>query len=50
LPNGVVALSVGEPEARLETSVVCRANDPSPTLAAFVEVARGVFDIESVLS
>jgi hypothetical protein len=30
--------------SRLETNVVWRTDDSSPTLAAFLEVARGVFD------
>jgi hypothetical protein len=33
----------------LETSLVSRTGDPSPTLAAFIDVGRRLFDIESVL-
>jgi DNA-binding transcriptional LysR family regulator len=50
LPDGVSAIPLSEPRARLETSLVSRVDDPSPTLAAFMEVARSVFDTESVLS
>jgi LysR family transcriptional regulator, benzoate and cis,cis-muconate-responsive activator of ben and cat genes len=49
LPPGVVAVPVSGPQAPLETCIVCRAGDPSPTLAAFVNVARGVFDTSAVL-
>jgi DNA-binding transcriptional LysR family regulator len=48
LPDGVVAVPLGEPRARLETSLVSRTGDDSPTLAAFVEVGRRLFDTESV--
>jgi DNA-binding transcriptional LysR family regulator len=48
LPDGVVAVPLGEPRARLETSLVSRTGDDSPTLAAFIEVGRRVFDTESV--
>jgi hypothetical protein len=49
LPDGVCALPLAQPRARLETSLITRIDDPSPTLAAFVEVAQSVFDTESVL-
>jgi DNA-binding transcriptional LysR family regulator len=49
LPEGVCALPLAQPRAGLETSLITRLDDPSPTLAAFVEVAHGVFDTESVL-
>jgi DNA-binding transcriptional LysR family regulator len=42
LPRGVVAVPVSEPGELLETSVVTRAGDTSPTVAAFLEVAREV--------
>ena len=42
LPRGVVAVPVSEPGELLETSVIWRADDPSPTVAAFLEVAREV--------
>jgi DNA-binding transcriptional LysR family regulator len=48
IPDGVVAVPLGEPRARLETSLVTRTGDDSPTLAAFIEVGRRVFDTESV--
>ena len=44
LPAGVVALPLSEPREQLETDVVWRSDDSSPTLAAFLEVARSVFD------
>jgi DNA-binding transcriptional LysR family regulator len=50
LPAGVVAVPLGDPHARLETSLVWRSGNDSPTLAAFIEVARDVFDTESVLT
>jgi DNA-binding transcriptional LysR family regulator len=40
LPAGVVGIRLGEPRERLETSAVWRADNRSPTLASFVEVAR----------
>jgi DNA-binding transcriptional LysR family regulator len=49
LPDGVCALQLAQPRARLETSLITRIDDPSPTLAAFIEVAQSVFDTESVL-
>ena len=42
LPGGVVAVPLEEQEA-LETCLVWRGDEPSPTVAAFVEVARGVY-------
>jgi DNA-binding transcriptional LysR family regulator len=50
VPPGVVAVPVSGPQAPLETNLVCRAGDTSPTLAAFVEVARGVFGSAPVLT
>jgi DNA-binding transcriptional LysR family regulator len=43
LPAGVVALELDEPAGALETSIVSRSDDTSPTVTAFVEVAREVF-------
>jgi DNA-binding transcriptional LysR family regulator len=43
LPTGVVAIRLGEPRERLETSAVWRADNRSAALASFVEVARNVF-------
>jgi DNA-binding transcriptional LysR family regulator len=43
LPSGVVAVELSEPEQQLETNLVWRADDPSATMAAFLEVARSVF-------
>ena len=40
LPDGIVAVALSEPTDSLETSLVWRADDPSPAVAAFVEVAR----------
>jgi DNA-binding transcriptional LysR family regulator len=42
LPRGVVAVPVSEPSARLDTSVVWRPDDNSPTVAAFLALAREV--------
>ena len=44
LPAGVVALALSESRKLLETDVVWRTDDSAPTLAAFLEVARRVFD------
>jgi DNA-binding transcriptional LysR family regulator len=44
LPDGVAAVELSEPVDRLETSLVWRADDTSATVAAFLEVARSVFD------
>ena len=43
LPDGIVAVAISEPTDALETCLVWRADDPSPALAAFVEVARSAF-------
>jgi DNA-binding transcriptional LysR family regulator len=43
LPAGVRAVPLSEPQEHLETSLIWRTDDPSPTLAAFVEVARSLF-------
>jgi DNA-binding transcriptional LysR family regulator len=40
LPDGIVAVALSEPTDSLETSLVWRADDPSPAVVAFVEVAR----------
>ena len=40
LPDGIVAVAVSEPTDSLETCLVWRADDSSPTIAAFVGVAR----------
>jgi DNA-binding transcriptional LysR family regulator len=45
LPDGVTVVAVSEPVDRLETDLVWRADDPSATLAAFLEVARGAFEL-----
>ena len=50
LPRGVVAVSVSEPSELLETSVLTRADDTSPTVAAFLKVAREVCDPEALAS
>jgi DNA-binding transcriptional LysR family regulator len=43
LPEGVSAVPLSNPVDRLETDLVWRADDSSPTVAAFLDVARGVF-------
>jgi hypothetical protein len=43
LPQDVAAVELTEPVDRLETDLVWRADDSSATVAAFLEVARGVF-------
>ena len=43
LPDGITAVAISEPTDALETCLVWRADDPSPALAAFVEVARSAF-------
>ena len=40
LPDGIVAVAVSEPTDSLETCLVWRADDSTPTIAAFVGVAR----------
>jgi hypothetical protein len=42
LPDGIVAVAISEPTDWLETCVVWRSDDTSPTVAAFVDVARGM--------
>jgi DNA-binding transcriptional LysR family regulator len=41
--DGVAAVELSDPVDRLETDVVWRADDSSPTVAAFLDVAREVF-------
>jgi DNA-binding transcriptional LysR family regulator len=43
LPAGMVAVPLGAPVERLETHVVWRRDNRSPTVAGFVEVARTAF-------
>jgi len=43
LPEGVVAVPLAAPADPLETQLVWRSNDDSPTVAAFVEVAANMF-------
>jgi hypothetical protein len=50
LPRGVVAVPISEPSERLETSVVTREAEPSPTVAAFLRVAREVCAPEATAS
>ena len=47
LPAGVVALPLAETGDRLETCIVARADNSSPTLATFIEVAHEVFATEA---
>jgi DNA-binding transcriptional LysR family regulator len=44
LPEGVVAVELSEPIDQLETDLVWRADNSSATVAAFLEIARGVSD------
>jgi LysR family transcriptional regulator, benzoate and cis,cis-muconate-responsive activator of ben and cat genes len=43
LPAGVVAVGIDEPDDRLETHLICRTADESPTVAAFVAQASSLF-------
>jgi DNA-binding transcriptional LysR family regulator len=43
LPDGVVAVPIDEPPGILETYVLWRTDDPSPTVEAFVGVSSAVF-------
>jgi DNA-binding transcriptional LysR family regulator len=43
LPGGTIAVPISEPDDRLETQLMWRADDESARLAAFVEVSSGVF-------
>jgi DNA-binding transcriptional LysR family regulator len=43
LPDGLVAVAISEPTDALETCLVRRVDDPSPTVAAFVAVGRSTF-------
>jgi DNA-binding transcriptional LysR family regulator len=45
LPDGLVAVPIATPAEPLESELVWRSDDESPTLAAFVEVASGVFAV-----
>jgi DNA-binding transcriptional LysR family regulator len=44
LPEGVCAVELSDQDDRLETDLVWRADDASPTVAAFLDVARGIFE------
>jgi hypothetical protein len=44
LPDGAAAVAISAPADQLESHLVWRADDHVPTLTAFLEVARGVFD------
>jgi DNA-binding transcriptional LysR family regulator len=44
LPDGIVAVALGEPTDSLETCLVWRSDDSSPAVAAFVAIARSTFD------
>jgi DNA-binding transcriptional LysR family regulator len=44
LRPGIVAVRIADPPALLETQAVWRADDASPTVAAFVELAGGLFE------
>jgi DNA-binding transcriptional LysR family regulator len=43
LPLGLIAVPLADPSPLLETQALTRAVDPQPALAAFLEVAAGVF-------
>jgi DNA-binding transcriptional LysR family regulator len=43
LPDGLVAVLIAAPADSVETELVWRGDNESPTLAAFVEVSSGVF-------
>jgi DNA-binding transcriptional LysR family regulator len=43
LPDGIVAVALSEPTDSLETCLILRADETSPTVAAFVAVARSAF-------
>jgi len=47
LPRGVVAVPISEPGDRLETSMIWRPEDSSPTVSSFLEIAREVCAIEA---
>jgi DNA-binding transcriptional LysR family regulator len=44
LPDGIVPVALSEPTDALETCLVWRAEDSSPTVAAFVAVAHSALD------
>jgi DNA-binding transcriptional LysR family regulator len=43
LPDGIVAVPIGEPTDALETCLVWRRDDDSAAIEAFVRVARSAF-------
>jgi DNA-binding transcriptional LysR family regulator len=43
LPNGIPAVPLADPTAQLETAIVWRSDDPSPTGIAFRQAAQAVF-------
>jgi DNA-binding transcriptional LysR family regulator len=47
LPRGVVAVPLSEPDERLETSLMWRPDDASPTVSAFLKIARDVCAAEA---
>jgi DNA-binding transcriptional LysR family regulator len=47
LPDGIVAVALSEPTDSLETCLVWRSDDTSPTVSAFVAVARSAFGAAS---
>jgi DNA-binding transcriptional LysR family regulator len=47
LPRGVVAVPLSEPDERLETSLIWRPDDASPTVSAFLKIARDVCAAEA---
>jgi DNA-binding transcriptional LysR family regulator len=44
LPEGVVAVPLSDPDDALETRLLWRDDDPSPTVRAFLSAARTVYD------
>jgi DNA-binding transcriptional LysR family regulator len=45
LPEGLVAIPIAEPAERLECELVWRTDNDNPIVAAFLEVAGGVFAV-----
>jgi DNA-binding transcriptional LysR family regulator len=43
VPNGIAAVPVADPPDQLETAIVWRKDDPSPTVVAFREATQALF-------
>jgi DNA-binding transcriptional LysR family regulator len=48
LPEGVAAVPISEPADTLETRLLWRDDDAAPSLEAFVDTARGIFEDRSI--